>query len=91
MGTHDSPLHGLTVVIDTPGPRLYIGRFHLEDEAGVLLKDADVRDLDAGTTKEAYLARTAKYGVFRTAAQVRVPRAQIASIRRLSEIDPEQA
>ena len=39
--TCDHPLHGITVVVDTAGPRIYIGRYHSENEAGVLLNDVD--------------------------------------------------
>jgi hypothetical protein len=88
-GRHDQPLHGLTVVVDTHGDRVYVGRYDFEDEAGVLLRDADVRDLDDSTTKEAYLAKTAKFGVFKNQSEVRVARNEIASVRRLSEIMPD--
>ena len=79
----DHPLHGFTVVLDTAGPRVYIGRYHSEDESGVLLLEADVRDPGEGEAKAAYLARSAKMGVFRNTPQVRVPRAEIASIAKL--------
>ena len=83
--TCDDPLHGITVVVDTAGPKLYIGRYHSESESGVLLNDADVREMDGSTTKEAYLARSAKYGVFKNTDRVRVPREEITSMRRLIE------
>jgi len=88
MSKCDEPLHGLTVVIDTPSDRLYIGRFDVEDERGILLRDVDVREPEAGVTKEAYLAKTAKFGVFRNADQVWVRPEEIASVRKLSEISP---
>lgn len=88
MSKCELPLHGLTVVVETPGPRVYIGRFDVEDDRGVLLRDADVRDLDGSESKAAYLARTAKFGVFKNTDVVRVPHAEIVSIRRLSEIEP---
>lgn len=81
----DLPLHGITVVVDTPGERLYIGRYHSESEDGILLQDADVRDLEPGTTKTDYLARSAKYGVFKNCDRVKVPRSEIVSVRRLIE------
>ena len=81
----DLPLHGITVVVDTPGERLYIGRYHSESEEGILLQDADVRDLEAGVTKAEYLARSAKYGVFKNCDRVKVPRSEIRSVRRLIE------
>lgn len=88
MSKCDLPLHGLTVVVETNGPRLYIGRFDVEDDRGVLLRDADVRDLPPAE-HPAYLSRTAKYGVFKNTSQVRIPREEIAVIRRLAEIEPE--
>jgi hypothetical protein len=88
-GKCDLPLHGMTVVIDTPGPRLYIGRYDFEDEEHVVLNHAEIRDLTPGESKEQILARSARYGVFVNAQRIRVPRAEIASIRRLSEIPPE--
>ena len=51
MSRRDAPLHGLTVVVDTHGNRLYIGRYNSEDGEGVLLRDVDVRDLEDGTTR----------------------------------------
>lgn len=88
MSKCEMPLHGLTVVVETNGPRLYIGRYDVEDDRGVLLRDVDVRDLPPAE-HAAYLARTAKYGVFRNTSQVRVPHGEIAVIRRLAEIEPE--
>jgi hypothetical protein len=88
MAKCDLPLHGLTVVVETNGPRFYVGRFDVEDDRGILLRDVDVRDLPA-KEKEAHLAKTAKYGVFKNADMVRVPAAEVSSVRRLSEIVPE--
>jgi hypothetical protein len=84
------PLHGITVVIDTPGNRLYIGRYHSEGEEGILLNDVDVRDLGPDVTKEEYLARSAKFGVFKNTDRVKVPRAEIASVRRLIDYAPRE-
>ena len=88
MSKCEEPLHGLTVVIETPGDRLYIGRFDVQDDRGILLRDADVHDLEDSATKDAYLARTAKFGVFKNTEQVWVPAGEIGSVRRLSEIEP---
>ena len=47
---------GLCVVLDTPGPLVYIGRLAAYDERGYWLTDADVHDRDDGhSTKEKYL------------------------------------
>jgi hypothetical protein len=81
----DLPLHGITVVVDTPGTTLYVGRYHSENEEGILLNDVDVRDVGDPSAKEEYLARSAKLGVFRNTDRVRVPRAEVASVRKLIE------
>ncbi len=81
----DHPMHGFTVVVDTAGPRVYIGRYHSEDESGVQLNDADVRDPGTGEAKTAYLARSARMGVFKNTDRIRVPRSEIVSIRKLVE------
>lgn len=83
--TCDDPMHGITVVLDTAGPRIYVGRYHSANEEGVLLNDADVRDPGEGGAKRDYLARSAKMGVFKNTDRVRVPRSEIVSIRRLIE------
>jgi len=85
----DLPLHGITVVVDTAGPRLYIGRYHSESDAGVLLNDVDVREFDDTASKAAYVARSAKFGVFKNTERVRVPREEVVSVRRLIEYAAE--
>jgi hypothetical protein len=90
--TCDDPLHGITVVLETSGSRVYIGRYHSANEAGVLLNDADVRDPGDEDAKRAHLARSAKMGVFKNTDRVRVPRSEIVTIRRLIEYaDPSRA
>jgi hypothetical protein len=87
-GKCDLPLHGLTVVIDTPQTRLYLGRYDYEDSARIVLRDAEVRELQSGEDKVRFLARSAKYGVYKTHDRVEVPREEIASVRRLADIVP---
>jgi hypothetical protein len=81
----DLPLHGFTVVVDTSGPKLYIGRYHSESEEGVLLNDVDVRELEEETSKKEYLVRSAKFGVFKNTDRIRVPHSEVVSIRKLIE------
>lgn len=88
MAHPEGPLHGLTVVVETAGSMVYIGRYHSEDDEGVLLMDADVRELADESARAAHLARSARMGVFKNTAHVRVPRADIASVRRLIEYAP---
>jgi hypothetical protein len=85
QGRHE--LHGITVVVDTAGPDLYVGRCDDMDEEAIVLLDADRhRDEPGGPSKAAYLERAARFGVFRRFARVAVPRAGITSIRRLGDL-----
>jgi hypothetical protein len=90
MGTfhqNKSPLHGITVVVDTDGPEVFVGRCDDEDERGIVLDDVDVhRDGDGGRTKQQYLERAARLGVWKKYARLFIPRERVASVRRLGEI-----
>jgi hypothetical protein len=85
-GKCDLPLHGLTVVVDTGRETLYLGRYDFEDAERIVLRDAEVRELHPGETKARALARSAKYGVFKNCDRLEIPRAEVLSVRRLSEI-----
>jgi len=88
MGTFHSDkgeLHGITVVVDTDGPRVYVGRCDTETPDGIALLDADLHE--AGEiSKDAYLEKAKKFGVFAKHRSLFVPRDEIASIRKLGEI-----
>ena len=90
MGTFHSgksELHGITVVVDTTGPEVFVGRCDDEDEQGIVLNDADVhRDGDGGRSKEAYLQAASRYGVFAKHGRLFIPRERVASVRRLGEL-----
>jgi hypothetical protein len=80
-------LHGITVVVDTTGPAVFVGRCHELDERRIVLLDADVFEERAGgESKDAFVARAAEFGVWKTHDAVTIPRAEIASIRRLGDI-----
>ena len=90
MGTfHDDKgeLHGITVVVRTPGSLVYVGRCDTEGPDGILLLDADQHDDgDDGRTTEQYLERAAKFGVFAKHPRIMIPRDEIASVQRLGEL-----
>lgn len=90
MGTFHqgkSELHGITVVVDTTGPEIFVGRCDDEDERGIVLDDVDVhRDGENGRSKEDYVRRAAQLGVWKKYDRLLVPRARIASVRRLGEV-----
>ena len=90
MGTfHDNlgPLHGMTVVVDTNGPRVVVGRCHEVTEERVILHDADVHEDGAdGLSKAEYLQRAAKVGTWVRHSHLSVPLSEVASIQLLGQL-----
>ncbi len=90
MGTfhHDKhQLHGITVVVATQGPEVYVGRCDDIDDERVILLDADAhRDGDDGRSNEEWVRRAAEYGVWPRHRRVVLPRAEVSSVRRLGEV-----
>ena len=89
MGTfHDDlgELHGITVVVETTGPRLYVGRCHEENHEVVILLDADHHEEgESDTSREDYLKKAFQFGVWKKHDRITIPRADVRSIRRLGE------
>ena len=94
MGTFHkdkSALHGITVVVDTTGPRVYIGRCDDEDSQQVILLDVDFHEDGAnGKSKADYVKRAAKFGAWKKLDHVIIPRAEVVSITRLGEVPRQQ-
>jgi iron-sulfur cluster assembly accessory protein len=92
MGTfHNdkSALHGITVVVDTTGEKVYVGRCDDEDNEKVILVDADVHEAGQnGKSKAEYVNRAAKFGVWKKFDHIVIPRGEVASIKRLGEVEP---
>ena len=90
MGTfHDDKheLHGITVVVDTVGDEIYIGRCDDMTDQGILLLDVDVhKEGDGGKTKEEYVERAARFGIWKKHQRLVVPGPAVASVRRLGEL-----
>lgn len=90
MGTfhqNKSELHGITVVVDTDGPEIFIGRCDDMDGERVILLDVDVhRDGDGGRSKEQYVAKAAQLGTWKKHDQLVIDRARVTTVRRLGEI-----
>ena len=90
MGTfhHDKhELHGITVVVDTAGPEIYVGRCDDMDGERVILVDVDVhRDGENGRSKAEYVKRAAEYGVWKKHDHLVLERQQVTSVQRLSEL-----
>ncbi len=89
MGTFHqgkSPLHGITVVVETSGPDLFVGRCDDVTDRGVILHDADVhRDGDA-TPRDQYLASAAKFGIWKKFDRILIPNESVTAIRPLGEL-----
>jgi hypothetical protein len=90
MGTfhqHKHQLHGITVVVATAGPEVYVGRCDDIDDDRVILLDADAhRDGDDGRSNEEWVRRAAEYGVWPRHRRVVLPREEVSSVRRLGEV-----
>jgi hypothetical protein len=83
---HRHALHGLTVVVETDGPELWVGRCDDVVEEGVVLRDADVHREGAGETPRSdWLARARRLGVWPRHRRVVVPAARVIAVRRLVE------
>lgn len=90
MGTfhHDKhQLHGITVVVETHGPRVFVGRCDDIDADGVILLDADMHEsADGGASKQEYLRRAAQFGIWKKHDRVVVPRHEVASVTPLGDL-----
>ena len=90
MGTFHTgkgELHGITVVVDTTGPRVHVGRCETVTEDGVKLLDADVHEEGPGRpSKDEYLRQAARLGVWKRYDDLLVPAAEVASVRRLGDL-----
>lgn len=90
MGTfhsHKGDLHGITVVVDTTGDTLYIGRCDQMTEEVIILEDVDVRrEGEGGKTKEEHARAAARLGVWKRIDRVVLELDEVTSVRRLGEL-----
>lgn len=90
MGTfHDDKhrLHGITVVVDTEGEEIFLGRCDDMDGEKVILLDADVhREGENEQSKEEWVRRAAELGVWPRHRRLVIPRQRVATVRRLGEV-----
>ncbi|MEO8635079.1 MAG: hypothetical protein ABI587_07370 [Gemmatimonadales bacterium] len=81
-----SELHGITVVVELGTGELYVGRYHEETPAGLLLHDAAQFTPGASATTSAeFVARMLKFGVRTDHQHVVVPGAAVRRVTRLVE------
>jgi putative YphP/YqiW family bacilliredoxin len=82
--THE--LHGITVVVETDGPELWIGRCHSWDERALVLHDADVhREGESERPRAEWLERAGRFGVWPRHRRISLAAERVASVRRLGE------
>ncbi len=90
MGTFHADaheLHGITCVIETNGPRTYVGRVDTIDGRGVVILDVDLHEEAPGaSTKASWIEKAARIGHWPRHPHVIVPTADVASIRRLGDV-----
>ena len=81
-------LHGTTLVVDTSGPEIYIGRCDDSTEKEVILLNVDFhRDGEEGRSKEAYVERAAQVGTWTKHEMLVLPRSKVVSIRKLGDLE----
>lgn len=90
MGTfHDGlgELHGVTVIVDTNGPKVYIGRceVYLEDRH-ILLNESDEFEETAEMSKDDYVKRAAQIGFWKKHDRILVKAEEISSVRPLNAV-----
>ena len=80
-------LHGVTVLVEGTTGMAWVGRYHEQNERGVLLLDVSLHDpTNATLPRGAWLERLRKFGIKVDAKHVVVPFAELGSITRLSEV-----
>jgi len=89
MGTfhHDKgELHGITVVVDTNGPLVYVGRCDILTDKHIILNDVDEHEEGKdGKSKEDYLKFAAKFGAWKKHDRLIIKKEEISSIKPLGE------
>lgn len=90
MGTFHSgkgELHGITVVVDTIGPKVYIGRCWEIDERQIVLVDVDEHDDgEGGRSKDDFIRQAAKAGVWKKHDRIALLRSQVGTITPLGAV-----
>ncbi|MGH7509035.1 MAG: hypothetical protein ACREMZ_06155 [Gemmatimonadales bacterium] len=81
-------LHGVTVVVETRGPRTYVGRYDSEDAQGVHLLDVGIHEASAEVSKEEYLRKSARFGIRSDRKHLVLPADEVVRITRLAELNP---
>ena len=80
-------LIGRNVVLDTPGPIVYLGRLTEVNETGIWLEGCDLHDCSEGHAgKEYYIIESAHYGIRVNRRRVFVLRSSVMSASALDDV-----
>jgi hypothetical protein len=81
-------LHGITVIVETNGPRTYVGRYDSQDQQGVHMLDVGVHDQVAAAelSKEEFIKKSAKFGIRPQHKHLIVPSGEVVRVTRLVEV-----
>jgi len=82
-----SELHGITVIVETDGAEMFVGRCDDIDGRDVILLDVDVhREGEDESSRSEYLAKAARFGVWKKFDRVVIPKGRVTTVRRLAEM-----
>jgi len=80
-------LHGITVVVDTDGPEVWVGRCDTMTVDRIVLLGADRHDESEGaSSKQEWIERVATVGFFPRHDRVVLELGSVISVKRLGEI-----
>ena len=75
------------MVVDTTAPATILGRFDTEDEAGIHLLNVALFNGPPGPERDAFLRSAIEFGIRVERKHLVVPRAGVATIAPLGEVD----
>lgn len=85
-------LHGVTVVVEAPSGRTWVGRYHERTERGVLLHDVAEHDpATASVSRPDWIARLMRFGIKADHRHLVVPESDAGRITRLTEWADQRA
>jgi hypothetical protein len=87
---HDTsdPLHGVTVVVETDGPKMWVGRCNrVEDDRVLLFENDCFVEGESTGSKEEWLRRTAMVGFHPRQPTLEISLERVKSVRPLIEYD----
>jgi hypothetical protein len=89
MGTfhqNKHEFHGITVVVDTEGPKVFVGRCDDMDDQTIILVGVDEHEEgDGKVSKSEFIAKAVKFGAWPRQAHLVLPLQGVTSVRPLHE------